>query len=716
MVTPETPGPSLPGREIPNADEFARRRELATERILRDTERSSSIPMEGQDIFDGLKRAEIGDNGDATELKKAIYRSRAYQEGLLDATSSVLTSFDPEKPHNLDTRRALSYFKYKYLTVEGTSDRPNAPYLLIQEHSSVEGPLRRGEQWRADEEGYRERRRKDFEDINDARIYDGKTPLPENFINAVIDKDVARLANERLAAGELLSLRNFIEARETIDFAFRQRMSTCEDPGAAAKLGNEIRAVSPDGPTWESFFNTEYGEQVDQAFEEIAKFGIPESVVQRMGLTPIPTEVRKRVCGVGVSEHGVYADGFNNSTAFAHWIKYLHGKFGNRMDVVNSGWKLSLVWETIEDLGLYENADGLYVMAAPPLGNSLISQTSHTKEKRRYEFGLDKDGNRVSVEIGDLKEPQVEKFLSHSGLPLSIDAIPKLCSGFLKQTSIEFGQAYFDMTGLEDKEFVTKMAEVLLKIKEHLPKNPNDPDYDKAYDKLSSKIEKFLKRSIKKDKLGNPKLDKEGKPQYEVKSVKVSLWDLRFYGGWKFSDKYFPWLISDQPQEKDSEAGELPSGAFGFWLLTRSRAASILSTKEGKGIKDIPRLEDMADPEFFRGILRNWTKVLKTINGVKPADNPRAHQLLTWLHYYKPGPLDGDTPATRRVPCAKKYRSLSTRYVPREIPMPGSRDVALGVVLSAATEATWIRPSDADWIQEELGDKVVNFTEKSVLK
>jgi len=66
-------------------------------------------------------------------------------------------------------------------------------------------------------------------------------------------------------------------------------MSTCEDPKAAAALGNDQKTVTPDGPVWVGYFQgqetAEFGENVDTVLEEIIKFGLSDKVIKDLEWT-----------------------------------------------------------------------------------------------------------------------------------------------------------------------------------------------------------------------------------------------------------------------------------------------------------------------------------------------------------------------------------------------------------------------------------------------
>jgi len=728
-LTPEIGGPENPSAKIPSADVFENMRKNAEERILADRERGgSNIPMEGEYFFKLLQDVEIGSDGDVSELVSAIEKSRAYQEGILRIKSPTLTDFDPNNASDPNTKHVLSYFRNLFLTVEGASERPNAPYVLIKEKTTIEDLEVRTEDWSEDKNLYRRRRLREFQRINESRLLNGVSLIEDERIAEIIRKDEEKLENELKAVKKLLAVSNHNKSREKIDYAFRQRMATCENPASAASLGGEIKAVSPDGNDYGNLFQTgeikvgfNFGEEVDKSFEEILKFGMTRKRVLECGMSPIPDEIRNIVCGE--RERSVYAVGFKDATAFGNWIKYLLDKADGRIDVVWTAWRLFLSWEVSEKLAIDINSgDGKIQMGFPPIGNSLISQTSHLEWKRKVEFGVD----------ANLKRTQIEKFISHSGLPLTIEELPNLCDDFLHETKIKIDTSYLTM----NTAFSNKLLAALQNVSRRMPKEKTldnayewDDDYageaqasseiqyktrkgtyNPAENTLANKIWKFLTREPKKDKDGRTIVDNRNRPIPAVKSVEISLWDLRVYGGLKFSDPNFPWLISDQPTTLTASPGAVPSGAFGAWLLTRSRSFAMLSNKDSSGIKDVvPKLEMLADPKHYLSNLRNYTKVWGKVSGEIASDqNPRAHLLLGWLDVFNPGPLDTETPARKSHPYARGFKSPDQEFV-FSVSSNDPRKVTIVKILEAAISTGWIRPKDADWIQEQLGKKVYDF-------
>lgn len=624
-----------------------------------------SLPVRGETFIRLLTSAEVGEGGQIDNITSVLERTRAYLEGLPDKMVGVL-NFDPGGLEKLHVRQALAFLRDLFLTVEGASERPNAPYVETAEEDLVDRlmvDVSTAFEARTDEESFRQRLASSLRERG----------LTEEEIKLLTAEEVRHLADTYLAGEKILSLLNYIEARSSLDDAFRQRVATCENPEQAAKLGGEIRAVSPDGPTWESLFKnekiTDFGQRVDEIWLEIVKFGLSAEACQRLGFDPIPPEIRSKVCKK--NEKGVFADGFKDTESFAYFIKYLLDKAENRLDVVWAAWRLFLLWEVPSDLGVYVENGGKYVVGSPSICSALLITTGNLEAVRRKEFGLDASGKRT----------QFEKFVNKSGLPLTFGEIPDLCRGFLKETKISFGKEY--MNG--DSPFKQKLRVVLERIRQT---STNPSEYEKIGD-LQERVTKFLSG--------------------QSDSIELSLWELRLYGGWGFSDEHFPWMMTDQTISQESEAGEIPAGAFGAWLAKRSRAFSVLSNKDGSGVLDVPKLDSLASQEFYFGALRNWTKLFGGIKeNTSPEKNPRAWVLLAWLNYYRPG-LPGDlSPAEKQKPFAAGIRSQRNNVFQNAVYV--DRGIGLGAVLEAAIRTGWIRPVDADWIQKMLDIRVANYS------
>lgn len=91
-----------------------------------------------------------------------------------------------------------------------------------------------------------------------------------------------------------------------------------------------------------------------------------------------------------------------------------------------------------------------------------------------------------------------------------------------------------------------------------------------------------------------------------------------------------------------------------------------------------------------------------------PEKNVRAWLLLGWLNYYRPGLISDFSPIEREKPYAAGTRS------PRNVVFLNSeaydsRQITLGAILNQAIAVGWIRPKDANWIQNKLGMSAAKF-------
>lgn len=607
-------------------------------------ERFGVLPVGGPDIIEDLQSVEIGEEGDISELEDVVNRALAYREGLTIGFTGEAYRFDP-KETTASNRQKIALLENLFYTIEGATARPlGAGYVDIAIDEAVDGRIRKAQAWRRDPEKFQRRLERRLETL------DAETRIRR------IAQELDRVGKEYLATPKLLELKNHIHARRIFDTAFTHRMQTCEDPVRAAKLGIEFATVTPDGSHWIGIFRgeqeTEFGQAVNGVFEEMVKFALPDDVIRRLKMTPIPQEIRSQV-----PQH-IYAKGFENATMFATWLNHLLTKSGGRMDVVWNAWKLALTLEVPDRLG-ETREKGKWILAAPPIGNALMTFLAHLEKKRTIEYGLG---------AANAERIQIEKFVSHSGLPMSLDKIPNLCEDYLNYSEIEF-----------DRTNLNTMRAPLLNMASLLPRR-GDSDYNQKYEKLREGIQNWLRG--KSDK------------------VTVSLWDLWLYGRLSFASRNFPWFLTDQLNSAASP-GELPPGSFGNWYLTRYRAngtdRSVLAD-----IRSRPPLQDLGDPDYFASRLRNWTKVLGTTKpDVRPEDNPRAWWLAGILEYHF-GKAGKNAPIVREEPF-RDYRTLTANQEVERRSEALAGTVGTGDILHNAKVTGFIREVDEVWIKKKLG-------------
>ena len=274
----------------------------------------------------------------------------------------------------------------------------------------------------------------------------------------------------------LMDVHNHAVARQTIDVASTQRQMTCEVAEKMSNLfenGKDTRyrdTVTPDKTDWANVFKGEWGEKVDTVLREIVETGEGFELKNSNG------EVTKDKEGRPVKVDP-FANGFKTTDEFRTWIGNLYEKSGQRMDVVWFAWKIAQLWEISSELGIreiiktIEYSDGrkeehpTYKIGDPPIVSDMFGWIINPDAKRRGEYGLAKDGFRT----------QQEKYLTHSGLPLSIGHIPPLCQNYLKESKVGKGTNKKSLWQLWQKEGVklselpwTK-TEVVVGVGEELP-------------------------------------------------------------------------------------------------------------------------------------------------------------------------------------------------------------------------------------------------------
>ena len=181
----------------------------------------------------------------------------------------------------------------------------------------------------------------------------------------------------------------------------------------------------------------------------------------------------------------------------------------------------------------------------------------------------------------------------------------------MHETSIEYTAD--EIRKPENKEFFRK---ILQKFKD-IGKDENHPYLKNMHSKAA---QAEIKRMSKAREALESVLKDEGKgDEKENIKVEVTLWDIGFFGKLGFSSKDFPWQMAEAQSAK-AEHGEMGSGSFGMWLLKRGRSQGVL-----EDIKSRPPMNELADPDYFAGKLRNWVKVWGKIEGDPPSEeNSRA--------------------------------------------------------------------------------------------
>lgn len=670
----------IPGGGIPGSagglgrpeDQPGPRRESNTEIVRRYNEASiDRLPVGAERIISTLMSAEVREGGDVTELRKAVDNALAYREGLTFGVKGAAYEFEPKNPRD---RIKIATIEKKFATTEDSLNRPGTatPYINAALEDALDGRIQRAQEYHDDPTAWQTNIRMRIAQQNEIYKQAGRVDLVlgDDRVTQTVEEETQKIQREYDAIPKLIELRGLADTRNVLDEVFQLRQRTCENPELAKEVGGQYYCPTPDGMHWVTLFQGEttadYGKGVADAFEEIVKMGLHPDVVARLGMEPIPVEVRQQV------KQEIYARGFVNAVAFGTWMNDVLKRTEGRMDEAWQAWRLALSWEVIDTLGVTTEKVNIkdpisketkikekYVFATPPIGNALFTFINHLKEKRKLEYGLYTDGTRFST----------EKFVGHSGLPMSIDHIPNLCSDYLHKASIEF-----NAKGLS--------PEVRQNLLRNLP-TQGMVDYEEDYGKLRKSLEDLAKDPNKK--------------------VKISLWDIWLYGRVGLADPKFPWFQTDQPSA-DDPADELEPGSFGFWLLTRSRSAGILES-----IKSQPSLRDVAAPDFFSKIVRNWTKVLGPVKeDMKPEDNPRVWWVAGLIHLHQTNLERPGIKPNPKIDEESKYH-WSQKNEGLSISAKGMEDkgVAVNDIFYNAVLCGFLRPKDVDWIKNKLDIKTV---------
>ena len=654
--------------------------ELITRRMLESGE--GGLPVAGRELILNLTSVEVGENGDITELTELVFKALAYKEGLLMGPRGKAYEFDPHDPND---RHKLATLHDQFLTSEGMGDRPQNAYIDMALEEALEGRIRRAEDYHNDPERKKARLRsktqKGYHRLNQSLKIEGKPGYKDDDIEAMVDLDVREyeemMVREYEAIGSIVDLLHHVKSRKEVDIAFLFRNRTCEDPKGAATLGNNTNHT-PEGSHFSGlFFNSPesegFGKGVNAVLEEIVKITLPEEVIQRLGMVPIPPDVRKQV------HENPYANGFDSAVSFGTFLNHLLDVAGGRMDVVWNAWKFALTTELINDLAVYET-NGTWMLGAPPLSNALMTYLAHLLEKRQVELNLRKGDD------GEYYQKGVERFVWHAGPPMTWDKIPSLCEGYLRESKITF-----DHMAFEGEEMLPSIVQE--NIFYNLPEL-GDPDYDPRYDKLRQDLFDLVRGTKNSD--GTPK----------VKSVKISLSDLWLYGRLSFADMKFPWYQTAQT-DITQEPGEVPYGSYAGWLLKRQRAGDP-DGSVWQNVKSPPSIQELGDPTFFDKRLRNWVKVLGPVPvdvaEMPPDKNFRAWWVASILNYHIPGN------SRTKISVEDPLRDFRIKDPRQGLTLEGagitSQGVSFGDVLDNALRCGFLREADKEWIYNYLDVKI----------
>ena len=650
-------------------------------------ERAGVYPIEGSDIVELLADVEIGKGGDTKEIELAAKETLAYREGL---------KFGPNKEAYLAAdvkdQSSIIYLQNLFTSVEGAISRPRSPYIGPALEEAIGQRVRESGRYESNPGGWELKQKRKYGKINREREIIGIDTMSPEEIDERIKPQRDQLKYSIEARPALRKLENSIEARKIIDAAFIQRMATCEDPVGSSEIAKTYGiAVSPDKGHWRAFFQNKeteepgWGKRVNKVFWRIVSFGLPDDVVKDNGLEVIPSEIRKIV------KRDIYSTSFEKTKEFESWINYLlEGADGN-MDVVWAAWRVALLWEVPNELGLSIKRDEKgenpkWKIPFPPIGSALHSFSAHVEAKRALEFGLKADGTEDRA--------NADKFISHSGLPMSLGKFPSLCRSFLHESVCEFSH----------KEII-KRKEKMEKLIKNLPTESSHSYFSNMHE-VDRKYHASRYEGIVKDIKGI--LEKS-----EEKKVRISLWELGLFAGIGFDSEEFPWTEIEESLEGE-ETGEIAPGGFSSWLLRRSRSWSII-----KDIRSRPSLSDIANPDYFNdgSRVRNWSKVLGVLKTspsadgyVAAKDNPRAWWLAGLLWYHRGG--GSATSKITRESSYRNHRTFSRREVFKQKEaghVEGDKGGLLGDILKHAEDSGFIRREDTQWILSDLQIKTRMF-------
>lgn len=694
-------GPSTENKVIQNGQE-----DLA--RLM--GERAGIYPMEGSDVVELLLEAEIKEKGDVRELEVAIKETLAYKEGLKFGLAREIYFRKGNEERNEkgnEEESSVIYLQNLFTSVEGAISRPRSPYIEPALEEAIGRKIRESGRYESNQGGWRLRQKGKYKKINRERYLRGIELIPDEKIDANIDYSETQLKNCSEALPVLRRLENHIESRKIVDAAFIQRMVTCEDPQGATEIAKRYgTAISPDKGHWKAFFQEEatkesgWGKKVNKVFWRIVAFGLPDDVVKEIGMDEIPQDIRtnEEKPGENVGRN-IYAGGFERTKQFKNWILCLLDDAEGDMDAVWAAWRVALLWEVPNELGLNIEIDEKtkeiknWNIPFPPIGSSLSSFSAHLGAKREYEFGMKPDGS--------IDEGRADRFVSHSGLPMSLSVFPSLCKSFLHESVCKFSS-----------NEIMRRKEQMEKLSKNLPIEKSDSYFSNMHEADKKHITlKYKKMKEDIDWILDKAKTEDGRNEMEKskKTVEISLWEIGLFAQVGFESEDFPWMYIEESLEGE-EAGEIAPGGFGSWLLRKTRSWAVI-----KDIRSRPSYSEIASPDYFNdeSRLRNWSKVLGTLKTdpsqpgyIEPIDNPRAWWLAGILWYHTAGrgascPLIKDKP----------YRDYRTTTRAEEIePKRESaelRNSGHGDIFRHATNSGFLREIDIDWIKKGLKIKII---------
>lgn len=266
----------------------------------------------------------------------------------------------------------------------------------------------------------------------------------EQAINAKLQREVKRLGRTD-ESSKIKGFYGCIESRRMIDRAFLQRTNADASEDMTAdlfKMGNQQE--TPDKAAMNLLFRGDpvYGTLMDKALRAIVE-------VAYVPGDQYPNGNRENIDGIPVS---AYSRGFDSTEIFRKWLGHVLSKCNNRMDIAWDAWKLALLWELPNEFGTVNDKHEIE-LPPPDIGNALLNYTAHWNAKSMAEFGLNTKGESTG---------QVERQITHSGLPLMFGHIKPFLRSYLHSTKVtnEAGEEktlfdvwYKDEVGFQEEKF-----------------------------------------------------------------------------------------------------------------------------------------------------------------------------------------------------------------------------------------------------------------------
>lgn len=332
-----------------------------------------------------------------------------------------------------------------------------------------------------------------------------------------------------------------------------------------------------------------------------------------------------------------YAEGFTDDIVFGKWLAGLLEVAKGRIDLVLETWHLALLWEIPGHFG-----------------------ATIVEEEKKFP-----DGSTRKVKLLKIGNPPiVPHWMTTAGRLMSLKGL------------VEGGWPIPQEVTSVDQLTWDKIRKILL-TERYL----SEICYSHVGSPLSIGVVGGVEQPLIDTYLHSVKVKHDGQEK--------SFWELWWEEGIPLGD--LPWGLTERVVAGQDEQAELAT--FEGWAaITRGRAIGI-----AKRILEVPSLEEMANKDFWRGLVRTWAVKM----GI--SREQRRWIMLAWLYPY-----------TR---CSEKERTSDrTNAVLRG----GSQDVArwvqnvsllnkgearepaLSRILEAAIVESFIQPKDAEWIKKMI--------------